>query len=688
MSKDKTTHPGYGNLLDAWIPPDEAGEPIGCLATTFTFNANMFEEECLNRFLQLESDSVEDGPAYLIEREEKLAQLSCAAVLVDQHNARGIRNLRWDLLSARVPRAILHAKLSLLLWQGFARVIITSANLTEDGYRRNHEVFGVLDYYKGSKTPLAVLHGVINFLDETTTWVVSPQDRINPATQRWKTFLAHVTQTTRKWGAAGSQHGWVRPKLFPIFTGPDRPDVFAALREDWPDSTPPHTAYVLSPFFDPPEAPNEPAKQIWSLLKQRGDAYIEFHVTAEDVPNTNKVLLHAPKSLIDGRPRNRDSAKISVKRLKLEDSRPLHAKSMWLESDRYLVYLMGSSNFTSDGLGLSRAPNLEANLAYIIDHTQTSEAAKAFNNAWLPADDIPNNVTILWKPRREEGEDAPTKDALPLPHAFADAIFGRDTQQRGFIEFTFNGVPPTRWILFVEDEMEQFISDTEWLARGKHLALRIDWTRERPPSVFRVVWKNANGFAWWPVNVENSEALPPPSDLRDLSLDALLEILTSAKPLHKVLAGRGRRRKKPRKNVKQDALDPHKRVDTSSFLLQRTKRVSWALEGLRQRLEKPTTSEQTLAWRLRGPIGALALASAISKEAQSERERYFLLVELCLEISRIKTPNSPGCLSPKRIRSALLEVIQEIRGTVSKDALADDPILASYFKNAFNEMGV
>ena len=34
-------------LLDAWIPPEKSGEPIGCLATSFTFDNEFFEDECL-----------------------------------------------------------------------------------------------------------------------------------------------------------------------------------------------------------------------------------------------------------------------------------------------------------------------------------------------------------------------------------------------------------------------------------------------------------------------------------------------------------------------------------------------------------------------------------------------------------------------------------------------------------------
>jgi len=78
-------------LLDYWVPPDAAGEPVGCVATTFTFDSVFFEEECLTRFAQVESDPQEDGPAYLIEREEELAGLACSAVLVDQHPCKGSR---------------------------------------------------------------------------------------------------------------------------------------------------------------------------------------------------------------------------------------------------------------------------------------------------------------------------------------------------------------------------------------------------------------------------------------------------------------------------------------------------------------------------------------------------------------------------------------------------------------------
>jgi hypothetical protein len=248
MANRDNHKPGQGKILEAWEPPDDAGAPIGCIATTFTFAPAFFEEECLGRFLGLETTPSE-GAAYLVEREEKLAQISFPAVLVDQRHARGKRSLRWDLLSARVPAAILHAKL--LLWSGWARLIVASANLTESGYRRNHEVFGVLDYYDGSESPLSVLIKMTDFLRRAATFASLDSTNPAPAIARWNSFLDYVLRVTRRWGAQHPPHSLSKPRVFTVTTAPKRDNVFEALRECWPDTSPPKEAFIISPFFDP-----------------------------------------------------------------------------------------------------------------------------------------------------------------------------------------------------------------------------------------------------------------------------------------------------------------------------------------------------------------------------------------------------------------------------------------------------
>src|SRR5262245_40295267 len=112
MAKRKTDE-GTTRLLEVWEPPTTAGDHIGCIATTFTFDPNFFEEHCLSRFLRLDTDPREDGAAYLINREEKLAEAT-VCVLVDRSHADGSASARWAVLPITVPNRIFHAKVSVL----------------------------------------------------------------------------------------------------------------------------------------------------------------------------------------------------------------------------------------------------------------------------------------------------------------------------------------------------------------------------------------------------------------------------------------------------------------------------------------------------------------------------------------------------------------------------------------------
>ena len=128
--KSKSEERGYGKILEAWLCPEDAGDPVGCLATTYTFNSVFFEEECLSRFVGLDSDPETDATAYVIEQEIRLSQLQAAAVLADQEHCAGSRSLRWDLLPGRPPNGLLHAKICLLVWTNQVRLILSSANLS------------------------------------------------------------------------------------------------------------------------------------------------------------------------------------------------------------------------------------------------------------------------------------------------------------------------------------------------------------------------------------------------------------------------------------------------------------------------------------------------------------------------------------------------------------------------------
>jgi hypothetical protein len=686
MGKKEHHQPGHAKILEAWEPPDEAGDPIGCIATTFTFDPDFFEAECIGRFVGLDT-TPSDGGVYVVEFEEKLTQLACAAVLVDQRHARGKRSLRWDLLSARVPGAILHAKVSLLLWSRCARLIIASANLTKPGYRLNHEVFGVLDYFAGSEAPLTVLAGLIDFLRRAVSFASPDPTTPGPAVVRWNSFLDRVKIVTGRWGAQHPPRSLARPRLFTITTGPNRRNAFTTIRECWPDVSPPQEAFVVSPFYDPPEAPNIPAQELWNLLRQRGPALVQFEVTAEDLHDGEGVLLHAPAALRAAQPRDRDGVETVFRRLREKDeeekTRPYHAKCFRLENERWMMYQLGSSNFTTAGLGFGKTPNLEANLAYIVSLQRSAKGLRTLMQAWLDSEDVPANPQFLNVPR--DRDDAPTAGEVLLPSGFGEAIFACGSDQAGFVELTFFGNPPDEWQLLHEDKEKVLLTESRWRAQRRPPRMRLDWQENRPPSAFRVKWRDSAGEAWWPVNARDAESLPPPRELRNLSLDALIEILTSARPLHQVMRRLLERRDNGASDGESPQLDPHKRVDTSGFLLQRTRRISWALAALRERLAQPVPSREALNWRLQGPHGVMALVNAISREDRPEQEKSFLLAEIAVELARVVPQHAPGCLQRRQVRAALRACIREIRSQVPEKALRKLPELKSYVRRAFKE---
>jgi len=103
---------------------------------------------------------------------------------------------------------------------------------------------------------------------------------------------------------------------------------------------------------------------------------------------------------------------------------------------------------------------------------------------------------------------------------------------------------------------------------------------------------------------------------------------------------------------------------------------------LRNRLERPYASRQALDWRLRGPIGVQAIRSAIEKEARSGEERTFLLVELMLELGRVRPSESPGGLPLSEVKSELRAMVDELRTALAVESIPTNPDFRAYLDAA------
>jgi hypothetical protein len=585
------------------------------------------------------------------------------------------------------PASLLHAKVSLLYWSRLIRIIISSANLTEDGYRRNQEVFGVVDFKAEGESPLSCLRDTVAFLRQAAVRSQVSSDSSSPALSRWDALLDRAIREGRRWGLPDEDIRRDAVRVHVLFSGPGYPSVFETLGTLWPAGSPPEYAAVVSPFFDRPDVPSLPATELWGLLRQRGEATVEYFVVAEEVPGGAGIFLFAPRSLLDAQP-GRATAITNFYRVLIPPERPLHAKGIWLEDERWTVYTIGSSNFTRAGTGLNKASNLEANLVYVVDAERDRQAKKLVDTTFPEGEQIDLGDDVKWKPRTGEGEDD-VGEEISLPQAFADAVYNCDTSNQPTITLSIAGEPPAGWELVTDGDGRRYVGEGEWQVQGRPTSWVLRWDIERPPSGFWVRWAGSVKSAWWPVNVFTGNALPPPAELKNLPLEVLINILSSARPLHRVLGEylRRRAREKGGDGTDKPIVDPHKRVDTSRFLLQRTRRISWALNALRERLERPAVTLEFLRWRLRGPVGVLSLAQALEREAQSDEEKAFLISELILELAQAKPQATAGCLPPAQHLAEIRALIPELKSLVPGGPTGPEN-LRRYVESVFAKVGV
>lgn len=660
--------------LDLWQAPEGAGEPLICLATTFTFDAQFFEVECLGRFLQMDSHPSEtEAVGYLIEREEKLASVR-ACVFADRRHAQTKESLRWDVMPVVVPRAAQHAKLSVLCWVNHVRVIVGSGNLTEPGYRKNLEVFGCLEATREEAGQVREVLSCVDFLEVVAEHSLGDETRPGPKL-RALGALADLRAHVGGWSQA-SERG---SRAVPIFGGAGQ-SVFSQLSQVWPGGSPPRSAEVLSPFFDAASNSPEVISGLAGVMAKRRPREIDFFFTAEDLQEGRTRVL-APLELVKAAGGLADVRVFEVPPEQAGEIRPLHAKMFSLLNDEWRLFLVGSSNFTRAGYGLNDgAANLEANLAYLV--RGRDDEAKALEQVWPGVGrelDI-NDTHLLWEPTFEkEGEEA---TAVALPPAFREALYDAGGESPRII-LSFGDGLPARWRIKVPDG-EDVISSDGWHNDAGEFV--VGWGEKAVPFVLNVQWQGtgAEHAADWPVNVTELANLPPPEELRNLKLEELIEILSSTRPLHVTAAHvlrKGKRHTGP-----DIQIDPHKRINTETFLLRRTRRVAVALERLRQRLERPVMNVEAFDWRLRGPVGPMAIAAAFRREALSEEESLFFLAELALTLSRVSVRKAAqGGLSQQQLREGLRETVAEIEELASPLFGPGDSAVRRYVKEAFRK---
>jgi hypothetical protein len=653
--------------LELWTPPAGAGVPLACIATTFTFDAGFFESDCLGRFLSMEfDDNQSDSVAYLVEREEKLST-STVCVCVDRRHACDKQSLRWDVIPVMVPRGVQHAKLTLLAWGNHVRVIIGSGNLTRHAYRSNLEVFGTLELSRRDGGPRKHVLECLNFLDRVAQFAIG--DARGGPIGRARKALNTVRRLVRGWKEVESPI-----RSTPVFGEPGK-SVINSLREQWPASAPPWKAYVASPFFDAPPHDELAPSALLGIMVKRRKPIISFAVPGEQRPN-GEWSVRAAEGLL--RAGGDAASLLPIPSEQEGERRPFHAKILNLASDEWLGVLIGSSNFTAAGLGVDGRGNLEANLFYRA--RWGSAEANALDKLRPDTAGPVDLASVKWKPCDEQEESGFAAPCLPA--AFKEALF---LPSSSVLRLVLDTGLPAKWKISVQ-------GGDEILSSGTTLA----GTHDRPwsgpaPLLLQVDWRDQDGSdstASWPVNVSDPGELPSPEALRSLRLDDLLEVLASTRSFPQAIARVIERRRRTR-TLSEEELDPHKRVNTHGFLLQRTRRLAAALDRLRETIEGAVVTQEAMKWRLqRSAVGPLAVADALVREQPDSPETRFYLAEIILTLRRVKVSKAAeGGVPVKEVQAAIDTVLDELKKRLS--GLQDTPVAAAfdmYVKSVISEV--
>ncbi|RKY64002.1 MAG: hypothetical protein DRQ02_11980, partial [Candidatus Latescibacterota bacterium] len=364
-------------LSEYWKPPadsnlkDGVGEAVACVATTFEFDAGFFEAELLPRFLGLRFDHTENERTFIIEREEALATTR-VGVLVDvaKFDPRQT-TLQWDQLPIQVPKGIQHAKLTLLVWERLARLIVSSANLTRRGYRRNRELFAALDFFDGpDSAPLRLLRDALDFIDTLCGW-----SRALPATtQRIRETAEQVRTRVRRWSNSPQDfRPRERPRVglivgHPATASGSARSVLSQVMQMWlPRRVVELT--VMTPFVGQQSNGEDVVLDGMRNLPMARDA--KGWLIVPEAPaseSAERRIVSMPWRFGQcWKKRFRENSRVVLVPPYIEevDERPrdLHAKAILIQGDHHDLLMIGSSNFTPHGMGVG-AFNCEANLVF------------------------------------------------------------------------------------------------------------------------------------------------------------------------------------------------------------------------------------------------------------------------------------------------------------------------------------
>ena len=669
-----------GTLANSWSAPSElpvgdAGRPLFCVSSTYTFHAPFFESELLPRFLGLKFDETEGVRPFVVEREQALAT-SRVCVLVDaDHLDPSQSTLRWDQFPVRVPGGVQHAKVVMLIWENCARLIVSSANQTRQGYRRNREIAGVVDLCDHeSSAPRKLILDAIRFIQEVSGWVRASdaavdrlQQTIEDARSRlrgWRRMPADFTpreipRVSFIGGLPRSTGGVARSSIDQFL------DLWGTRRAS--------EVTVMTPFVGDIDGPVDPVVERLLRLPRTREATGRLVVPGQQSEKeSNKMVVGLPRRFLEAwastwrtEPSSVATYVVPLCRPGEKANRDLHAKGVLVAGDGMGMLLCGSSNFSPHGMGVGMA-NVEANLCYADDPNAKRGGLRLDDR--LPVDweqDLCESA--IWPETAEPIDDERPSTNQPIPAAFLWAAYN---QRLAVLTVAMDAKAPlpAEWSLRWPGEGSEQVAPLLDHLRlpqpppdGRAVLHLSESLRGANIAGLRIMWRDETGgmqSGILPVHVEASEDLLPPEEFRSLTASGIVECLLSGREPAEWVEMLDRRQSSKQAVSSPSELDSLRVVDTSGYMLYRTRRLGAALAAQGERLLHTVRTREAMIYRLRqDPLGPRMLAEALIRELEAASQDdgdhggdlsvlLFSLAEISLMLAHIARRLTEAILRP------------------------------------------
>jgi hypothetical protein len=636
-------------LAARWSPPEGAGQPLACVATTYTFHAALFEGDLLPRFLGLMFDATEGERPFLVEREQALSTAR-VAVLVDQaHVDPSQATLRWDQLAVRVPGGVQHAKLTLLAWENRVRVLVGSANLTRTGYRRNRETVACLDFHDApASAPRRLALDALDFLGVLATWARGTAGAVG----RLRDTLAQVRALLGVWRSMPDDftpNEMPRAHFLPCLPARDGAPVRSPLADAltlWGGRRA-NEVVVLTPFVGEGTGERDPVLDRLTQVSRHRDTVARLVVPGQPSQgDPTRLLVQLPRRFRDAWARSWGVGPEGIRVHVVPPCRPgekyhrnLHAKGLLLAGENTSLLLCGSSNFSPHGMGVGAA-SVEANLCFL-DRTDSRVDGLWLRDRLTEGWEKDGAAQTTWPDEVAPPEDEAAGEVRRLPAAFLWAALD---QRAATLTLGLDptGPLPRSWSIRLPGErareLPPLVSQAEVPqvpASGRVTVPLPEVLRQVTVACLAVHWADDEGEhqALLPVQTERADDLLPPEEFRSITADAIITcLLSGCDPAEWIQrqeheGGRG--------------TDARPVVDTSAYALYRVRRLGRALATLGDRLLRTVRTREATAYRLgQDPLGPCALAEALVREwddgtDQGRAALRFALAEVCLTLAHV-----------------------------------------------------